>query len=349
ARTLLDGLRADRDAALRERDDHLPRRTVEAHRLPIVAALGARAAVDPLSDLVLDDVLSVARPSGFTVEALPDVLEDRLDMVDVAAVATIELPQNAVLADGEDELVVARVDEHALEHDVEIERFARCMREVPRELARARVQRDGRARVERDVERAHAAARRHPRLRLRRAPVREVELRIVAAGDPCLAARAIEIRQIAPRVAAGIRRHGDRRGAPQLLARVGVVAADETLLLLVTGAAAHPLDHDAVRDERPAAARAAVGHRGVPHGLAGPRVERDEAAGALQVELVAVERHAAHRDVVLETMLPDEAPVSAVERLDDAPGVVQEDRAAIGEGRWLIRAAVAHRPDPGEL
>src|SRR5690606_3219877 len=123
ARTLLDGLRADRDAALRERDDHLPRRTVEAHRLPIVAALGARAAVDPLSDLVLDDVLSVARPSGFTVEALPDVLEDRLDMVEVAAVATTELPQNAVLADGEDELVVARVDEHALEHDVEIERF----------------------------------------------------------------------------------------------------------------------------------------------------------------------------------------------------------------------------------
>src|SRR5690606_28977194 len=184
ARTLLDRLRADRDAALRQRNDHLPRRTVEAHRLPVVAALGARAAVDPLADLVLDDVLPVARPAGLAVEALPDVLEHRLHVIDVRSAGAIELPQDAVLADGEDELVVAGVDEHALEDDVEIERLARRVREVPRELAGGRIERYGRARIECDVQRAHPAARRHPRLRLRSAPIREAKLGIVAAGEP---------------------------------------------------------------------------------------------------------------------------------------------------------------------
>ena len=52
----------------------------------------------------------------------------------------IELPQHAGLADREHELVGADVDEHALEHLVEIERFAGNVLEVPRQLAVVDVQ-----------------------------------------------------------------------------------------------------------------------------------------------------------------------------------------------------------------
>ena len=48
ARDLLDLLRANRDAALAERNDQLVGGLVVAHRLPVVSTLGARAPVDPL-------------------------------------------------------------------------------------------------------------------------------------------------------------------------------------------------------------------------------------------------------------------------------------------------------------
>src|SRR5690606_10520636 len=83
ARTLLDGLRTDRDAALRQRDDELARRTMEARRLPVVTAFGARAAIDPVADAMIDDVLAIARTAGFAIEAFPDVLEERLRMTDI--------------------------------------------------------------------------------------------------------------------------------------------------------------------------------------------------------------------------------------------------------------------------
>ena len=53
---------------------------------------------------------------------------------------------------------------------------------------------------------------------------------IVAAGDPGLRARAIEIRQAAPAVAAGLalERHGAK--APELLARLGSYALMKHLL-----------------------------------------------------------------------------------------------------------------------
>ena len=80
---------------------------VVAHRLPVVAAFGARAAVDPLADLVLDDVLPVARRAGLRVELLPDVLEDRFLVAEILAGLAIELPQDAVLADGEHQVLSA--------------------------------------------------------------------------------------------------------------------------------------------------------------------------------------------------------------------------------------------------
>ncbi len=232
ARDLLDGLRAQRGAALAERNDQLPRRRVEAHRVPVLAAGRARARVDPLADLVLEDVGPVARPARLAIEARPDVLEHRFLVAEILAGPAVVLPQHAVLADGEHPLLGAGVDEHALEHDVEIERLAGCVRVVPLELARRRVERERRARVESDVGRVHAAARRHPRLRLRRAPVGEIQVGVVGAGDPRFAAGAVEIRQAAPAIAAGLAGDGNRAEAPALLARRGVEGADRALVLL---------------------------------------------------------------------------------------------------------------------
>src|SRR6185503_18485301 len=296
ARRLRDRLRANRDAALRERNDQPPRRPIEAHRLPVLAAFGARTALDPFADFLIENVVAIARRARLAIEARPDVLEQRLDVAEIGAVAAVVLPEHAVFTRREHPLLVAGVDEHALEHDVEIERLARRMRVMPLELAGGRVERDRRVRVEADVARAHAAAHGHPRLRLRDAPVREIELRIVAAGDPGLAAGAIQVRQIAPRIAAGLAVERDRQEAPALLAGIGIVGADEALVLFVALATAHAFEDEPVRGERAAAARAAALHRPVPLELAGASVQSDEPSAALEDQLVLIQRDAARRD-----------------------------------------------------
>src|SRR5688572_3996944 len=106
-----------------------------AHRLPVVTALSARARVDPLADLVVDDVGAIRRRAGLRIELLPDVLEDGFLVTEILAGLAIELPEHAVLADGEYQVLAGGVDEHALEHDVEVERFAGRVRVVPRQLA----------------------------------------------------------------------------------------------------------------------------------------------------------------------------------------------------------------------
>ncbi len=204
ARLLLDRLRAQRHAALAERNEHLARRAVKAHRVPVLAASRARARVDPLTHFGVEDVRAIARRAGLAIEARPHVLEDRFDVIEVGAALAVVLPEDPVLADRQDPLVVARVDQHALEHDVEVEGLAGRVRVVPRELARARVERERRARIERDVLAFHPAARGHPWLRLRGAPVREIQIGIVASRDPALRTRAIQIRQVAPAIAAGL-------------------------------------------------------------------------------------------------------------------------------------------------
>ena len=52
-------------------------------RLPVVAAFGARAALHPLADLARDDVGAIARLAGLGIDAVEDVLEQRLVMIDV--------------------------------------------------------------------------------------------------------------------------------------------------------------------------------------------------------------------------------------------------------------------------
>src|SRR5690606_28316202 len=78
ADSLFDRLGANRQAALADRDDQLVGGPVVAHCLPVVTAFRARAAVDPLSDLVLEDVAPVARFAGRRIDAIPHVLERRL-------------------------------------------------------------------------------------------------------------------------------------------------------------------------------------------------------------------------------------------------------------------------------
>ena len=88
------------------------------------------------------------------------------------------------------------------------------------------IQRQRGAGVERAVGISGAAAGAHPGLGLRHAPVSQIEIGIVAAGDPGVAARAQQIGQLAPGVAAGFAfaRHGVE--LPELLAGLGVVGAD---------------------------------------------------------------------------------------------------------------------------
>src|SRR5882762_10952486 len=79
-----------------------------------------------------------------------------------------------------------------------------------------------------------------------RAPVDEVELRVVGAGDPCGPAPAQVGIARGPGLAALF--SGTRGGmaAPQVLARVGIVAVDETANAVL--AARHPRHQHAVRD-----------------------------------------------------------------------------------------------------
>ena len=129
-------------------------------------------------------------------------------------------------------------------------------------------QRDGRRGVERRVATLLPRLDRHPRLGLRDAPVGEIEIGIVAAGDPGVAAGAHAIGHRAPRIAAGLAGARDGVELPQLLAGVRVVGADVAALLLAEAiAAVQALDHLAARDDRTARvgeAAARIGDRRRP-------------------------------------------------------------------------------------
>ena len=101
------------------------------------------------------------------------------------------------------------------------------------------------------------------------------------------------------RVAARLAGLRDRVEPPDLLAGGGVVRADEAFLFAIGLAGAEALDHLALGDERAAAGRVialrAVADDGLPDGLAGSGIERDEMRVARGGEnLVVVDRDAAH-------------------------------------------------------
>ena len=219
------------------------------------------------------------------------------------------------------------------------------------------VQGERRVGVEGVVVGRHPAARRHPRLRLRGTDEEEVEVRIVGARNPGVAAAAQVRRDVAPGPAVDVARLGNGRGAPELLAGVRVVAGDEAAFVLEALAAVDAADDDAVRDARPARlgeALPVIGPRGLPDRLARPRVESDDCrvVGG-QVDLVPVEGDAAGRAPALRVIgilvpvLPDQLAGSRVECLDDVAGARQEHHAVMDERRGLV-GPLGHRQRPGQ-
>jgi hypothetical protein len=160
------------------------------------------------------------------------VLEHSFFGRDELPVRAVELPQDADLADVERILPAVEIDEHALIDFVEVERFTRHVLEVPRELSGVGTQRERRAGVERAVGTARAAARLHPRLRLSDAPIGEIQIRIVRAGDPGIAAGPAFRKIVQSR-----RRGPWRRAIDARLSARSVEAGDEAALIFVAACA----------------------------------------------------------------------------------------------------------------
>ena len=139
--------------------------------------------------------------AGLGIDLDEDVLEHGLARVEIFAGDAVQLPQDAGLADGHHRLLVAMIDQDALEHFVQVEGLARRMAEIPFQLAGIGIQRQGRIGVERGAV-AGAAQIAPPGLGLGGAPIGRVQLRIIGAGDPGFGAGALFVGQIAPGVAA---------------------------------------------------------------------------------------------------------------------------------------------------
>src|SRR5207249_3589961 len=87
-------------------------------------------------------------------------------------------------------------------------------------------------------------------LRLRHAPVGEIEVRVVAAGNPGFAADAEIVGELAPRLGPLLGAAADRVEPPQRLAGGGVVAADPAAIVAVAIAADQAVDDNALYHHR---------------------------------------------------------------------------------------------------
>ena len=158
------------------------------------------------------------------------------------------------------------------------------MLEVPSELPGVGPERQGRRGVERLVVAGRAAARLHPGFGLRHAPIGQIEIGIVAAGDPGIAACAQHVGKLAPGVAAGRAFAGRGIEAPEVL-RSGlcVIAADEAGLVF-SSALYHSqppspwtiLPLMTIGPRRIAKALGVFGDDGVPHRAPGVGIQRHD-------------------------------------------------------------------------
>ena len=123
------------------------------------------------------------------------------------------------------------------------------MLEIPFQPAGVRVERERGTGEQRLVAGPGATADAQPGLGLGHPPISKVEGRIVAAGNPRLAAGAQQIGQFAPRVAARLAFSRNRAETPGLLAGPCVIGAD-VAFRAVTPAARHPRQNLAVDDDR---------------------------------------------------------------------------------------------------
>src|SRR5262245_23212690 len=118
---LLDALGVDFETALAERNDDLVGTGVVTGRGPVMTAFRARTPLNPFAELLFENVAAIGGPARLRIESLPDILEHRFLVPDVLSGLPVQLPEDAVLADGEHEVLIVVVDEQTLEHDVEIQ------------------------------------------------------------------------------------------------------------------------------------------------------------------------------------------------------------------------------------
>ncbi len=189
-----------------------------------------------------------------------------------------------------------------------------------------------------------------------RAPVSQVQVGIVAAGDPAFRARAKHIREPAPGVAARLALHRNGVEAPDLFAGGRIVSADEAFLLAIRSATSQTLDQLAVHGKRSAGggvrALGAVADGGIPDDLTVAGVEGHQVRfGGGYENLVAVNRDAAHRGrgrLAPVAVLPNEIAGSGIQGLQHHPVVVHIKHAVVDDRRGLVAedGAVLHGPTP---
>ena len=236
---------------------------------------------------------------------------------------------------------------------VEVVHLVREELEVPDDLAGLRPDREDRRGVE-VVARPHGGI---PRPGVAGAPVGEIELGIVGAGDPGRAAAA-QVRVAGrPRVVPLLAGAGNRVGAPQELAGLGIAAVDEAAHAELGAGDAG--DQHAVGDLRRAGHREAflpLDDLLLPDLLAGLLVERDDVRVERAAEYLAVvDRRALVRDaaahharggrIELDRRAPDLLAGGDVDR-DRELGVGDEHDAVVDERLPLLAVVAGQRRAP---
>ncbi len=234
---------------------------------------------------------------------------------------------------------------------------------VPDDLAAVHVERDRRRHVE--VVLVVAGQLVLGRRRSDRgAEVDEVQLGIIAGRVPGPDRHPLLARRVSPGLGAGLPWEGDRVGAPELLARKGVVGDHDAGVGAALDRAGAAGDHLAIGHDRPGARPARlgleVGDGGFPDLRARPRVDRiDAAVSARGVEQIAPDRQVALGPAptfelgrVLALVAPDRRAAGGVHCLDPVPGlrdvhhpVVHKRRALEAPGRQGPRPHQAEAAD----
>src|SRR6185503_15142250 len=168
--------------------------------------------------------------------------------------------------------VAWQVDEQRRGDLVPVPRVVPVVLVMRAQLAGVHLERDDGARVQ--VVTGPRVAR--PRAGVAGAPVREPELRVVAAGDPHRCAAGLP-RIAGPRVVAGLAWARDRVRLPHLVAGLGVERGHEAAnAALAARHAYHDLAARRERGHRHVVAGVVVGDGFVPHDGTGPRIQRDD-------------------------------------------------------------------------
>ena len=345
----------DLHAALAEGRDQQARLRVISAGGPVVATGGRGADGEPFVDFGVGNIVSILDGARIIVD-IQYILIDGFREPEKTSVPAVQLPQDAVLADGDDGRLAVHVQQHALQRLVHVQRLAGHMDVVPGNAAVLDAKGEGGVGVGGGVGGGEAPARGHPRLGLRGAEVDEPELGIPAARHPDIGSPAQLERQTAPGVAAGLAGTRDGVGAPELAARARVVGGDEAALLVEAAAAVDAVDDLAVGDNGPRAVRIAllrVGDARLPAHRAGGRVQRHHVrVGGGHVDHVLPDGQGAQLTArpALEAppVFPQGGAVGRVQRLHDVAGVAQEEDTIAHQG-GLLAPAVLHAPRPGEL